>query len=67
MLASPKEMEALSEFLATKLKRGSKEPVIPSSLKVQHYEVTYAILGRQLELPPVGAGTSTAWHVTVSR
>jgi hypothetical protein len=56
MTATPKEMEALSEFLKTKTKRGSNEPISSAPIKVQHYEVSYAILGRQLDLPSVGDG-----------
>ncbi len=56
MTASGQEMEALREFVKTKTKRGSKAPVTPEPVKVQHYEVNYAALGRQLELPPVGNG-----------
>jgi VWFA-related protein len=56
MTATPKEMESLSEFIALKKKRGSKEPPPAEPLKVQHYEVSYAVLGRQLSLPPAGEG-----------
>jgi len=56
MVATPAEMQALSEFIATKLKRGTKEPVATEPIKVQHYEVSYVILGRQLDLPPRGNG-----------
>ena len=52
--ATAKEMEALGDFLATKTKSG--KVVDPEPVKVQHYEVSYAILGRQLELPVVGEG-----------
>jgi len=54
VMASPEEMEALSEFLKTK--RGSKAPVSPASVKVQHYRVNYVVLGRQLTLPSTSNG-----------
>ena len=56
MTASTQEMDALREFVKTKTKRGSNEPLPVEPIEVQHYAVSYAVLGRQLELPPAGNG-----------
>lgn len=54
MPASMREMEDLREFVKTKTTRRSDEPPPLKPIEVQHYEVKYAVLGRQLEIPPVG-------------
>jgi VWFA-related protein len=55
MQATPKEMEQLSQFMATKTK-AKKEQLGSSAPQVQHYQIDYAILGRQLDMSETSAG-----------
>lgn len=55
--ATPKELESLTQFMAvatkSRKKTGAEVAAIP---KVQHYEISYAVLGKQLALPPAPEG-----------
>jgi VWFA-related protein len=53
--ATPAEMEALKNFEKIKLRK-IKHKLEPEALRVQHYRVSFAVLGRSLELPAQAEG-----------
>jgi VWFA-related protein len=53
--ASTDEVETLNTFLQTKAK-GLRTKAASGAEKVQHYDINFAIIGRQLEMPPTQNG-----------
>lgn len=55
MKASPAELAELKKFIEINAK-GKRTKMTAGEQTVQHYDIDFAILGRQLEMPPAGNG-----------
>jgi len=55
MAASPAEIGDLKSFLGTNAK-GKRTKIANGPQTVQHYDINLAVIGRQLEMPPVEGG-----------